>query len=122
MTRQIIILLVLFISIPFKNYTRATSKNDAGMEMSIADPVRIETSVPSPPLPIPVIPVDPGLVPPSHKMHVPVMEELAKIHRFHRERLKRIRKHEAKCWLSAKLLLIICHLVLLICAYLHATH
>jgi hypothetical protein len=63
-----------------------------------------------------------GMKPPVHKMHLPVMEELPKVHRFHKERVKKLKKHHKKCWISAKLLLVVCHVALLVCAFMHATH
>lgn len=56
------------------------------------------------------------------KSHTPAMDETAHIHRFHKERVKKIKKHHSKYWLLSKLLLILCHLALLVIAYLHATH
>lgn len=56
------------------------------------------------------------------KSHTPTMDETAHIHRFHKERVKKIKKHHAKFWLLTKVLLILCHLALLVIAYLHATH
>ena len=49
-------------------------------------------------------------------------EELAHIHHFHKERVKKIKRHHKKYWILSKLILLLCHLVLLICAYLHLTH
>jgi hypothetical protein len=58
----------------------------------------------------------------AHKIHVMKMEELAHIHHFHKERVKKIRKHHNKYWMLAKTLLVVCHIVLLISAFLHLTH
>ena len=51
-----------------------------------------------------------------------VAEELAHIHHFHKERVKKIRRHHEKFWIVAKVLLVVCHVVLLICAFLHVAH
>lgn len=55
----------------------------------------------------------------SHSSH---MDELAHIHKFHKERVKKIKKHHDKYWLLSKILLILCHVSILIMAFLHATH
>lgn len=61
---------------------------------------------------------------PVEKAHnnVPTMDELAHIHHFHRERLKKIKRHHKKCWTLSQLLLLLCHAAVLIISYLHITH
>jgi len=59
---------------------------------------------------------------PVEKGHTPAMNELAHIHHFHKERVKKIKRHHGKYWLLSKLLLIICHITLLVIAYLHVIH
>jgi hypothetical protein len=59
---------------------------------------------------------------PHGKTHTPHLEELPHIHKFHKERLKKIRRYRSRYWLSSKIVLILCHLSLLLIAYLHATH
>lgn len=121
MTRQIfinILLTALFLA-PFASHTTSNKgKSNNFKSASIA----VEHSSQEQPVQAPVVPHSAGLKPPTQKLHVPEMEELAKIHRFHRERVKKIKKHHHKAWISAKLLLIICHLAILICAFLHVTH
>jgi hypothetical protein len=59
----------------------------------------------------------------SHgKTHTPHSEELPHIHKFHKERVKRIKKHHGLCWLLTKVILALCHLSILVIAYLHAAH
>ena len=58
---------------------------------------------------------------PHGKMHTPQMDELAHLHKFHKERVKKA-KHHGKYWLLSKILLVLCHLSILVIAYLHATH
>ena len=58
----------------------------------------------------------------AKKPHILKTDELAHIHHFHKERVKKIKRHHKKYWMLSKLLLILCHLVLLICAYLHLAH
>jgi hypothetical protein len=59
---------------------------------------------------------------PHGKAHVPHMEELPHIHKFHKERVKKIRKHHGKYWLLSQIILALCHLSILVIGYLHATH
>ena len=92
-----------------------------GTTVSITEVSTVEQSTPVKHLPVKL----PGLMgtkPPHHKMHVPVMEELAKVHRFHKGRVKKARRYGSHFWVSLKLLLVICHIALLVCAYLHVTH
>ncbi len=56
------------------------------------------------------------------KATAPHMEELPHIHRFHKERVKKIRQHHGKFWLLSKILVVLCHISILVIAYLHATH
>lgn len=70
---------------------------------------------------IPVYPESHSATPPA-KTHAPQMEELPHVHKFHKERVKKIKKHHGKYWLLSQLVIVICHLSILLIAYLHATH
>jgi hypothetical protein len=59
---------------------------------------------------------------PHKKATGPSMEELPHIHRFHKERVKKIRRYYNKFWALAKFIVVLCHIGLLILGYLHATH
>ncbi len=59
---------------------------------------------------------------PHGKTATPQMEELPHIHKFHKERVKKIRKHHGKYWLLSQVLIVLCHLSILVIGYLHATH
>lgn len=59
---------------------------------------------------------------PHGKVHAPHMEELPHIHKFHKERVKKIKKHHGKYWLLSQIVLALCHLSILVIGYLHATH
>lgn len=59
---------------------------------------------------------------PHGKAHVPHMEELPHIHRFHKERVKNIKKHHSKLWFLSQALIVLCHLSILVIGFLHATH
>jgi len=57
---------------------------------------------------------------PHGKTHVPHSEELPHIHKFHKERVKKIKKHHGKYWLLSQVLLFLCHAAILYMSYLHA--
>ena len=59
---------------------------------------------------------------PQGKAHAPQMEELPHIHKFHKERVKKIKKHHSKYWFLSQVILALCHLSILVIGYLHATH
>ena len=59
---------------------------------------------------------------PHGKSHTPQSEELPHIHKFHKERVKKIRKHHGKYWLLSQLLLFLCHASVLYISYLHVVH
>ncbi len=59
---------------------------------------------------------------PHGKAQAPHMEELPHIHRFHKERVKKIKKHHSKLWFLSQALIVLCHLSILVIGFLHATH
>ena len=59
---------------------------------------------------------------PHGKAHAPVMEELPHIHHYHKERVKKIKKHHTKCWVVSQAIVILCHFSMLVIAYLHIIH
>jgi hypothetical protein len=59
---------------------------------------------------------------PHGKVHAPHSEELPHIHKFHKDRVKKMKKHHGKFWLLSKLLLALCHLSILVISYLHVAH
>lgn len=61
---------------------------------------------------------------PVEKSHsnVPTWDELAHIHHFHQDRLKKIKRHFRKSVFLSKLLLFICHAAVLYISFLHLTH
>ena len=58
----------------------------------------------------------------EHKAHGPKLEEVPHIHHFHKERVRRSKRHHKKFWALSKLLLLLCHVALLMMAYMHAAH
>lgn len=124
MTRQIFlnILLVAFFATAFTSFnSHAFAGNSAIQNREDLSFISASAQEGSPVEPV-SMPGSLGLKPPVHKMQLPVTEELPKVHRFHRERVKKLKKHHKKCWVSAKLLLLVCHVALLVCAFMHATH
>lgn len=122
MTRQTFlnILLAAFLMVSFTSFNNpAFAANNNHQEVVSSDVPEQQKEMPENPVGKPGAS---GLKPPVHKMHLPVMEELPKVHRFHKERVKKLKKHQFKCWVSAKLLLVVCHIALLVCAFMHATH
>ncbi len=72
------------------------------------------------------VPLSPTALPnePEEKDHAhktPV-DETAHIHHFHKHRVNKLGRHQQKCWFLSQLLLLACHLVLLLIAYLHMAH
>lgn len=59
---------------------------------------------------------------PHGKAQAPVMEELPHIHRFHKERVKKIKQHHTKCWIASQVIVVLCHLSMLVIAYMHVIH
>lgn len=58
---------------------------------------------------------------PHGKAQTPHAEELPHIHKFHKERVKKVRRHRT-CWLLSQVLLFICHASVLYISYLHVVH
>ena len=59
---------------------------------------------------------------PENKAHGPKLDEVPHIHYFHKERVKRSKRHHKKIWTISKILLLLCHVALLVMAYSHAAH
>jgi len=123
MTRQsffsmIFTMMMIFVS--FKSFSSGNYES-ASANMSIHSSAR-----PTPDVPeqhdVPLFPAAQPVVPHGGKTEAPKSEELAHIHHFHKERVKKMKRHHEKFWFLSKLLLVICHLLLLFVAYLHVTH
>jgi hypothetical protein len=59
---------------------------------------------------------------PHGKTNAPHMEELPHIHKYHKERVKKIKKHHTKLWILSQALVVLCNLSILVIGYLHLTH
>lgn len=73
------------------------------------------------PEPMPLFPATRTIPPvtPEEKAHAPKVEELPHIHHFHKERVKKAKRHHKKYWAFSKIILILCHIALLVMAYIH---
>jgi hypothetical protein len=71
---------------------------------------------------LPFIPAPLPEAPHGKPVKAPHMEELPHIHRFHKERVKKMKQHHGKCWVLSQAILVVCHLSMLYIAYLHLTH
>jgi hypothetical protein len=96
-------------------------------ELSVADNFNVSAmTTPVEPenhdLPIPVLPAAHAPKGQGHKSEAKHLEELAHIHHFHKERVKKLKRHHKKVWAMSKFIIILCHLLLLIVAYMHVAH
>ncbi len=75
-------------------------------------------------VPVKGIPVNAGSHAPVEKGHghTPAIDETPHIHHYHKNRVKKLKRHHGKAWFLGQALVIFCNLVLLLIAYLHAAH
>ena len=59
---------------------------------------------------------------PERKAHGLKLDEIPHIHHFHKERVRKSKRHHKKIWTMSKILLLLCHVALLMMAYMHAAH
>jgi hypothetical protein len=124
MTRQTILipilLLIIFALTPGSNKQASAARSEkAKMNFTI------DMSQEAPAEPVPDGPSgfpQTGQKPLAHKIHLQRIDELGKIHRFHKERVKKVRKHRGKYWMAVLIIIVSCHLALLVHAFLHLTH
>jgi hypothetical protein len=115
------IILIIFLLISF---AAAANSNAAEKETSTSKAVKTTTAASDHPetgnkataLP------DAHSKAPHGKVNPPHMEELPHIHKFHKERVKKIKKHHSKYWLLSQVIIVLCHISILVIGYLHATH
>ena len=69
----------------------------------------------------PVIPATP-LETPHNKPALPHADEEPHIHRYHKERIKKMKQHQGKCWMFGNFLVIVCQLSLLMISFMHLMH
>lgn len=125
MTRFILISSFFLAMISFASFT-ASAGNKNSSPVTVSDtkekgsgnnsaPVSASNSVPNVPVTKTVPPVHP-----EEKGHTPKLDELPHIHHFHKERVKKVKRHHKKVWTISMLILLLCHISILIMAYMHA--
>jgi hypothetical protein len=124
MTRFIIISSFFLAMISFTSFT-ASAVNKKSSPVTVSETKEAGTGNNSEPVSasntIPNIPVTKTVSPvhPEEKGHNPKLDELPHIHRFHKERVKKVKRHHKKVWTISLLVLVLCHISILIMAYMH---
>ena len=74
--------------------------------------------------PVKEVPMNAGPHAPVEKGHghAPAVDETPHIHHYHRNRVKKLKRHHSKAWFLSQLLIVTCNLVLLLMAYMHMVH
>jgi hypothetical protein len=116
---------IFFLAAATLSSNKSFAGTHAATAITVSDSKEAVTDIPAPSKEtIPALPAVPATKQQNHggKVQAPKMEELPHIHHFHKERVRRVKKHHSKVWMMVKLIVILCHVGLLICGYLHATH
>jgi len=111
-------ILLLSVSISYAGNFKAAS-SDSKTKIVNLSTIGAESEIID--LPQPAVPVT-RQEEPVKKPQMQKTEELAHIHEFHKERVKKLKRHHKKFWILSKILLLISHLLLLVCAYMHLVH
>lgn len=123
MTRFILIIsffLALF-SVASFNATAGTKKPTSVTVSNTKETGTGNNSEPVSTSTVPIVPVT-KTVPPIHpeeKGHNPKIDELPHIHHYHKERVKKVKRHHKKIWVISMLILVLCNISILIMAYMH---
>src|SRR5687768_15358777 len=116
-----ILFLIAFLmnALPGHSATKSTGSAAAGFVTASAMNSVADQSIPDM-----AVPLHAATRPDHHskKTHSPKLEEVAHIHHFHKERVKKLKKHQKKCWAFSKIILVLIHIALLVMAYSHVTH
>jgi hypothetical protein len=126
MTRFFFISIFFLAMISMTSYSASASGNKSSVTKKILKRIKPKENSTSFPVSktIPKVPAA-KTVPPEpeeEKSHSSKTEELPHIHHFHKERMKKIKRHHKKCWALSMILLVICHLAILAMAYMHVAH
>ena len=116
---------LLFVVAALVSSNKSFAGNHSAVSVSVnSSKETMKTTPAEPKETIPVMPVPPAANQENHggKVNPPKMEELPHIHHFHKERVRKVKRHHRKVWTLVKLIIILCHIGLIICGYLHATH
>ena len=123
MTQRIIICILLLVTVSpvFNRASGGRQRVSAITEMhSVSQNQQTEQQV-NIPVSMPVIPAPKPEPPHGKTARIPHFEEIPHIHRYHKERVKKIRRH-TPFWLLSQVLVAVCNLSLLVIAFLHLTH
>ena len=111
--------LVLLISLTAYSVSTTSKNEKKGIDISaISTDIKHARSGSVPAMNIP----DANMKATSHKTHLMKIDELGKIHRFHKERVKKVKKAHGKMWFVAIGIVVCCHIALLIHAFMHLAH
>ena len=123
MTRQITIstILLTFILLVSSGTARPVATVSESNEKTEQKPVMVPAKPMQSSLPVKDFP-EAGMKAVAHKHHLLKIEELGKIHRFHKDRIKKVKKHQDPLWIMALVLVDACHIALLVHAFMHLTH
>ena len=126
MTRYFI-LSIFFLAVFMGNANSSQASTGNATKMSVSENSELGSAAQPHQLPpvknLPALPAAQPFQPvPKAHGHTPTMDELAHIHHFHKGRVKKLKRHHKKCWALSKLLLVLCHIAILVIAYLHAIH
>lgn len=123
MTHKTLSLLIIWMAVTSAVYASNSEKQTVNMKYNVGltEESNSTTDNTGTARQLPPIPAA-GQKLPHHKSTVPQMEELPHIHKFHKERVKKVKKHQSKFWLISQIILVLCHLSMLVIAFLHATH
>ena len=126
MKRFLLISIFFLAMIPMATYSASAKSNKLSSGNKINKRVKAKENSITFPLTktTPKVPVT-KTVPPEpveEKGHSPKTEELPHIHHFHKERVKKVKRHHKKCWALSMILLVLCHIAILAMAYIHVAH
>lgn len=126
MTRFLTISIFFLALISVTSFTAAARTNKSASvtlidikengSVPVSEPISTSKSIPQ----VPVTKTVPPLHP-EEKSHTPKLEELPHIHHFHKDRVKKVKRHHKKYWALSMVILVLCHISILIMAYMHVT-
>lgn len=125
MTHKIIICILLLVTVSSGNNMASAGRThvaNAGTDMHISNSSSPAQQTTQNPHKLPLSAAHQNDAHHGKAMKVPHMEELPHIHRYHKERVKKLKAHHSKFWILSKMIVVICHLSLLWIAYMHLTH
>lgn len=126
MTQRIIISILFLVTVSLGSNNATASRQDFKTPVTENTGYVVKSGMsadlPGPTKSVPMFPAGSHETPHGKAAHVPHMEELPHIHRYHKERVKKITQHHTKFWFLGQLVVVVCQLTLLFIAYLHVIH